>query len=53
MLNDLDFNLKLGDLFSSVCNYVLEKSLNILFERRLEVIDLLNEVISEVCNKVF
>lgn len=51
--NDLDFNLKLGDLSSSARNYVLEKSLNTLPERRLEAIDLLNEVISEACNKVF
>ncbi len=51
--DDLDFNLNLGDLSRSAREYVNAKSLNTILERRQEAVGLLNEVISEACNKVF
>ncbi|MCP4588325.1 protein DpdH [Pseudoalteromonas sp.] len=51
--DDLDFNLNLGDLSLAARNYVNDKSLNTMTERRKEAVNLLNEVISEACNKVF
>lgn len=51
--DDLDFNLNLGDLSLAARNYVNDKSLNTMPERRKEAVNLLNEVISDACNKVF
>ena len=52
-VEDLDFELNLGDLSREAGIYVNKASLNTMPERRQEAADLLNEVLNEACRKAF
>ena len=52
-VEDLDFNLHLGDLAREAREYVNSASLNTMPERRQEATDLLNEVLNDACRKAF